>query len=237
MEIKVGTCGFGEGKSKYFKDFKVVEIQETFYQPGNFSKYEKWKKEAPKDFEFVVKAWQLITHEPSSPTYKRLKIKISKKENYGFFKNKKEVFEAWEIIDKICQILRAKIVLFQTPASFEPKKENKENLENFFKKIERRDYIFVWEPRGKWKKKEIEEICKKLNLVHCVDPFKEKPVFGKINYFRLHGKPNYDLKYKYTNDDFKELLKFCNKKLNYVMFNNISMVDDAKRFQKFFPKS
>jgi uncharacterized protein YecE (DUF72 family) len=150
-----------------------------------------------------------------------------------FLKTKKEVFEAWETVDQICQILKAKIVLFQTPASFEPKKENKENLEIFFKKIERKDYIFVWELRGKWEKKEIEEICKKLNLVHCVDPFKEKPVFGKINYFRLHGRPNYNLKYKYIDDDFKELLKFCNKKLNYVMFNNISMVDDAKRFQKF----
>jgi uncharacterized protein YecE (DUF72 family) len=233
MEIKVGTCGFGERKSKYFKDFKVVEIQETFYQPANFSKYEKWRKEAPKDFEFVVKVWQLITHEPSSPTYKRLKIKISKKENYGFFKNKREIFEAWEIIDKICQILRAKIVLFQTPASFEPKKENKENLENFFKKIKRRDYIFVWEPRGKWEKKEIEEICKKLNLVHCVDPFKEKPVFGKINYFRLHGlNGKYNLKYKYTIKDLLQLKNFCNKAVNYVLFNNLFMVENAKMFQR-----
>jgi hypothetical protein len=30
MKIKVGTCGFGEGKSKYFKDFKVVEIEKLF---------------------------------------------------------------------------------------------------------------------------------------------------------------------------------------------------------------
>jgi hypothetical protein len=30
MKIKVGICGLGEEKSKYFKDLKVVEIEKLF---------------------------------------------------------------------------------------------------------------------------------------------------------------------------------------------------------------
>ena len=31
--IKVGCCGFPRGKKKYFQQFKLVEIQQTFYKP------------------------------------------------------------------------------------------------------------------------------------------------------------------------------------------------------------
>lgn len=134
-------------------------------------------------------------------------------------------------MDKIAQALKTKVILFQSPKSFEPIFENKENLKKFFEKINRRNYIFVWEPRG-WPEGEIKKICQKLNLVHCVDPFKQESVFGKINYFRLHGKPGYNLRYKYTEKDLRNLKEFCDRKTNYVMFNNLSMKEDAKRFRE-----
>jgi len=232
-KIFVGCCGFPVNKEKYFKNFKVVELQSTFYQPP--SKIEiakKWKKEAPKDFIFCLKAWQIITHPFKSSTYKRLKEKIGNPENYGFFKDKKEVHLAWQKTKEIAKALSAKIILFQCPESFKPEKENIQNLRKFFKKIKSKEFIFAWEPRGKWDEKLIKELCKELNLVHCVDPFNRRSVWGEINYFRLHGKPIFNLRYRYTNKDLKELLKFCNKKENYVLFNNLSMFEDAKKFQK-----
>ena len=33
MEIKVGCCGFPVSREKYYKNFDVVGIQQTFYQP------------------------------------------------------------------------------------------------------------------------------------------------------------------------------------------------------------
>jgi uncharacterized protein YecE (DUF72 family) len=68
--IKIGCCGRAEGQKNYYRDFDVVEIQETFYQPGRIEKYEKRRHDAPAGFEFAVKAWQLITHEASSPRIK-----------------------------------------------------------------------------------------------------------------------------------------------------------------------
>ncbi|MBC7074031.1 DUF72 domain-containing protein [Candidatus Parcubacteria bacterium] len=232
-EIKIGCCGFPEKKEKYYQKFKLVELQTTFYElPAKIETAKNWRKEAPKDFEFTLKAFQVITHEISSPTYKRLKKKFVNPKNYGFFKNTKEVFEAWEKTKKIAEILGAKIIVFQTPASFLPEKQNIENLKNFFRKIKSRKFIFVWEPRGNWDKDLIEDLCKQLNLVHCVDPFKERPRFGKINYFRLHGLPGYNLKYKYKIEDLKKLFEFCEKRENYVLFNNLNMLKDAQTFQK-----
>jgi len=233
--IRVGCCGFPIRKREYYKKFNCVEIQSTFYQlPAKTDTVKKWKENAPRDFVFSVKAWQLITHDSSSPTYKRLKIKISpsKKKKYGFFKDTKEVYEAWEKTKGIAKVLEAKIILFQCPPSFKPESKNIENFKRFFKKIKTKKFLYVWEPRGNWPPYLIKELCQELNLIHCVDPFKKKSVYGEINYFRLHGKPGYNLRYKYTDEDLKELKKKCYKKINYCMFNNLSMLEDAEKFKK-----
>jgi uncharacterized protein YecE (DUF72 family) len=235
--VKIGCCGFPINKKEYFKKFSLAEIQSTFYEiPAKIETVKKWREEAPKDFEFTLKAFQVITHDSKSPTYKRLKRKFGNPKNYGFFKNTKEVFEAWEMTREVAKALDSRIIVFQCSASFKPEKENIENFRNFFKKIKEKNLIFIWEPRGNWPEEIIKKLCKELNLVHCVDPFKQKPLFGKINYFRLHGKPGYNLRYKYTSEDLKELLKFCDKKENYVLFNNLNMFEDAQKFQRLCQK-
>jgi uncharacterized protein YecE (DUF72 family) len=74
--IKVGCCGFPVKRETYYHTFQVAEVQQTFYQPPLLATGKRWREEAPPDFEFTMKAWQLITHEPSSPTYRRLRMKI-----------------------------------------------------------------------------------------------------------------------------------------------------------------
>jgi uncharacterized protein YecE (DUF72 family) len=192
----------------------------------------KWREEAPFDFEFTLKAWQLITHPPTSPTYRRLKTRIpeDKRDNYGFFRSTREVFGAWEKIDQICQFLRVKIVVFQCPSSFTPTREHKENLREFFGGVEKRDYTFAWEPRGPWREEDITALCEEHDLVHCVDPFKNRPLYGKIRYFRLHGRAGY--RYRYTNEDLDYLKKMYSPDFSfYFVFNNVYMLEDAQRFQ------
>lgn len=233
MRTKIGCCGFPVSREKYFRHFKVVEIQKTFYQPPSPRSMENLRSEAPEDFEFTLKAWQLITHDATSPTYRRLTTPVpnEKKKNYGSFRPSPEVFDAWESTRSVARALRAKIVVFQCPASFKPTPENKRNMRQFFEKLEREDLQFVWEPRGSWSADEIRELCEELNLVHCVDPFKASAVWGKFNYFRLHGKTGY--KYKYTDENLEELeTRLEGKSLFYVMFNNVPMFNDALRFMR-----
>ena len=235
-DLKIGCCGFPVARERYYQKFKVVEVQQTFYQPPRIATVKKWRQQAPVDFEFTVKAWQLITHNPASPTYRRLKLKIEevKRTSYGFFQPTREVLQAWEQVDLIASALRAKIVLFQSPASFRPEKTNVDNLRRFFKTITRRNYLFVWEPRGGWPEPLIKKLCTELRLIHGVDPFKNEPLSGGIRYFRLHGITGY--RYKYTDSDLKNLRNFCPPAVtSYVMFNNTGMWPDADRFRRLLP--
>jgi len=230
--IKIGCCGFPVSRAKYFDTFKIVELQQTFYQPPEISLAKKWRNESPPDFEYTLKAWQIITHGPKSPTYKKLKIKIptEKEKNYGSFKQTEEVLFAWERTKEIAEILSSRIIVFQCPPSFEPTKENKSNLKKFFSSIERGRYILGWEPRGKWSEKEIELICKELDLIHVVDPFKSRPTFGRIRYYRLHGIGGY--KYQYTHEDLTRLRELAKEEIDsYFMFNNVYMYEDALAFK------
>jgi uncharacterized protein YecE (DUF72 family) len=233
-KIRIGCCGWSEAQKDYYRDFDMVEVQETFYQPGRIEKYEKWRNAAPAGFEFSIKAWQLITHEPSSPTYRKLRTMIpaAKNSRYGSFRPTVEVFAAWEVMDMIAQALAAKTILFQTPSSFAPTPDNKRNLRAFFKKIDRRDYLLCWEPRGDWPDPDVRRICGDLDLAHCVDPFKSRPMHGRVRYFRLHGRPGYNLRYRYEEDDLRQLLGMIGRKTVYVLFNNLNMLRDARQFKR-----
>lgn len=226
--IKVGCCGFPVARSKYFETFDIVELQQTFYQPPQISTALKWAKESGEGFEYTMKAWQLITHEPKSPTYRRLKIPISgsRAKNYGSFKPTGEVLDAWEETREIARALNASIIVFQCPASFAPTDENKRNMRAFFSSVERESSAFAWEPRGAWSEGEIEQLCRDLELMHVVDPFQSRPVWGNIRYFRLHGRGGY--RYRYTEEDLDTLKKLPGEAVPaYFMFNNVYMYEDA----------
>jgi uncharacterized protein YecE (DUF72 family) len=229
-QIKVGCCGFAGAQKKYFELFEVIEIQQTFYQLPEIKTAEKWRKSASPDFEFTMKAWQLITHVPSSPTYRRLRERIEPAEakGYGSFRPTKKVFEAWNRTAAFARTLGATIIVFQCPASFRPTAENVKNMESFFSRIDRAGFTFTWEPRGAWPEDVIIRLCKDLDLVHCVDPFKNQALFGDVDYFRLHGIGDYQ--YTYTDEELGALKKKLAGKPGYVMFNNSTMKQDALRF-------
>ncbi len=229
--IKVGCCGFRGKKADYFKNFEVVEIQQTFYKLSKLETAKKWREEAPPNFEYTMKAWQLITHKATSPTYRKAGIKIEedKKDKYGFFQPNNEVFSAWEKCKEFAKELNAKIIVFQCPSAFKETKENVRNIKEFFGSIEK-DFIYAWEPRGDWKKETIVEICKEFNLIHCVDPFKNESYYGMPKYYRLHGIGGYN--YDYSMDELKKLLEICKKdKEVYCLFNNTQMLKNALEFK------
>ena len=232
--IAVGTCGFHVTKERYAKLFSCVEIQHTFYQPPQIKTLERWRAEVPETFEFAVKAWQLITHEAKSPTYKRLKKKLTEEESAqaGRFQPTEIVREAWETTLACAEALRAKTILFQCPASFKPYEENLANLEKFFSNVKRGKLNFAFEPRGDaWTDKIIKDICKKFDLWHTVDPFSRITQTPDKIYYRLHGRGGW--RYKYEPDELEELAALLQKnKTAYVFFNNIQMTEDALVFQE-----
>ena len=224
--IKIGCCGYPVSMKRYYEKFSLVELNTTFYQYPRISTVEGWRAKAPENFEFTVKAHQDISH----------KFKL---------KPEKECLEAFQKMKEICGILRAKILLIQTPASFRPDKL--EDAKEFFSRIPRGDLTIVWETRGPaWEteeaRQELAKMLKELDVPHVVDPFKTLPVYvGKTAYFRLHGLGKRLYYYQYSDEELKklfEIVKDYGEKTEevYVLFNNLSMFDDAIRFKHYIEK-
>lgn len=230
--IKTGCCGFRLAQSEYTARLPVVEVQQTFYQPPQLKTLERWRAEAPPGFEFTLKAWQLITHEARSPTYRRLKRELTEKEKAeaGSFRPSAIVREAWKMTLGCAEALKASRILFQCPSSFTPTAEHVSDLRSFFAGIERpRRLVCLWEPRGKWPEKLIAELCRELDLTHVVDPFAARTVTPGRCYYRLHGRGGW--RYQYEDDELAELITMLPPKgVSYVFFNNVRMFDDAERF-------
>lgn len=231
--IKVGLCGFTIGASRYFEQFPVVEVQQTFYEPPSTTTMMRWRAEAPARFEFTMKAWQLITHRSTSNTYRRLKTPLSpaQRAEAGAFQNTETVMRAWEKSVDCAKLLRATAILFQCPASFRPEDENIVNLRTFFKTIARpKNVRLLWEPRGKWPDELILDLCRELELTHVVDPFDRDTVTPELTYWRLHGIGNHY--HVYSDEELRTLrAKIDATAETYAMFNNIPRVADAERFR------
>ena len=118
----VGCCGWTEAQARYVRDFTTIELQTTFYEPPSITLARRWRAQAPPEFRFCMKAWQLITHTPASPTYRRLKSAVSPTERdlYGSFRPTEQVWLAWQRTKEVADVLRAEVIVFQCPRSFLP---------------------------------------------------------------------------------------------------------------------
>jgi uncharacterized protein YecE (DUF72 family) len=238
MKIKVGNCGWsylnvsqflGPDWNKKFSSklqayahlFDVVEINSTFYSIPKLTTVERWRAETDqinKKFEFTIKCSQLITHKKPF---------------------QKQAFWAYSQMVEIAKILRAKVLLFQSPSNFKPTKRNIDLAKKFFEKIERDGLILVWEVR--WAKTWTEQIVKKLfseiDINQCVDPLRQDCFYSKnIFYYRLHGfgKPSM-YNYSFSKEELEKLAnKVKAKKPVYVLFNNTDCYKNALEFKNLF---
>ena len=235
----IGCCGWSEGKPKYFANFPAIELQSTFYEPPTIALASKWRALAPEPFQFCLKAWQLITHTSSSPTYRKLKSKLSasERDEVGSFRPTEQVALAWERTAEVARSLQARIVLFQCPASFTPEAENLRNFRQFFSDVKREQFRLAWEPRGDWASDLVAGLCRDFNLLRCVDPFSADPTEAPAPYWRLHGRGAYS--YRYSDEDLHELMQRLHESQarangpHYIFFNNVWMKQDALRFQQY----
>jgi uncharacterized protein YecE (DUF72 family) len=216
---------------RYFENYRLVELNSTFYEYPKLETVEGWREKAPGDFEFTVKAHQDISH--------KAKMKLDE-----------TCIKAFEKMKEICRTLNAKILLIQTPGSFRPDKLGE--AEKFFANINREDLTLVWETRGpEWEKPEVvgrlRQVLSRLNVVHVTDPFRVLPAYtGQIAYFRLHGSGEELYYYQYTDEELRRLSEIAKNfeaegKTVYVLFNNLSMFEDGLRFMHYlssgkFPK-
>ena len=234
--MRVGLCGFTIAFDDYLERFPVVEVQQTFYEPPQDATMRRWRDRAPAAFEFTLKAWQLITHDASSPTYRRMKRGAPVPGEVGSFRLTDTTIAGWGRTLECARILRATAVLLQCPRSFRPTPENVERMRRFLGPggVERPDGVrLLWEPRGPWPADLLRGLCADLDLVHVVDPFVDQTVTPEQTYFRLHGITG--ARHVYSDDELARLATMLPDPAvatvpAYVMFNELPRVGDATRF-------
>ena len=236
-DVRVGLCGFTIGAAEYARRYRVVEVQQTFYDPPREPTIEGWRVRMPAGFEFTLKAWQLITHLSTSSTYRRLRRPLDERmrAEAGGFKWNATVEGAWRTTLRAAKLLHATAVLFQCPASFRATDENADNMRRFFAAVGPTDGVrYLWEPRGPWPDDRIAQLCDELALVHVVDPFVRPTVTRGLTYYRLHGISG--ARHVYSDDELDELWRRVPADgTSYVMFNEMPRVEDSQRFVRRAP--
>jgi uncharacterized protein YecE (DUF72 family) len=237
-DIRLGLCGWTISQREYFERFPVVEVQQTFYDPPAKAVMARWRATAPPEFEFTLKAWQVITHQGTSSTYRRLKRPLSdaQRAEAGSFRWNQTTRDAWSLTLECAKILRATSVLFQCPASFRPTDDNVARMREFFKEAAREGLRFLWEPRGdSWPYELIEQLCRELDLLHVVDPLVHRCVTPELLYYRLHGTTG--ARHVYTDQELARLAALLDGDgTAYVMFNNMPRDNDSERFRRLLAK-
>lgn len=243
--LRVGLCGFTMSIEDYPLHFPVVEVQQTFYEPPRDRTMERWVAETPAGFEFTLKAWQLVTHPGTSPTYRRLKRPMTEGERAeaGFFRDTAIVAEGYRRSIGCARILGATALLFQCPSSFTPEPANVARMRAFFLRVERPSGLrFLWEPRGPgWiaARHQARELSKELDLVHVIDPFVTPPPDDPAPvYWRLHGIGG--ARHSYSDAELRRLKEMAEDAAGdspaWILFNNLPRVGDAKRFRALTPQ-
>ncbi len=122
--IYIGVTGWGDHDSlypaqmkakdklaEYSSHFPVVEVDASFYAVQPIRNAEKWVRETPENFRFVVKAYQGMTGHQRG------------EENP--FETKAEMFQAFkESLQPYQEANKLAMVLFQFPPWFDCRKEN-----------------------------------------------------------------------------------------------------------------
>lgn len=189
----------------YSKSFKTVEINNSFYHLPTIKTFNAWRKNAPEDFIFSVKASRYITH--------------MKKLNPDLSAINKFLRHAGKLQDKLGPIL------FQLPPRW---KINVERLQSFIS-ILPQEHFYTFEFRNEtWHNDEVYEVLKKYNCAFCIfeldghiSPIKETADFV---YVRLHG-PKGKYQGSYSDKALQQWKKQCviwqkrNKDV-YIYFDN-----------------
>ena len=220
----IGTGGWGyfnvpnmHPLKAYSQAFNFVEVNSTFYEIPKMNTVKSWRKTVPENFEFSVRCNQILTHEL-------------------MFESVPKAYEILDQMVKICKILKAEILHFQTPPSFEYDSTRIEKIKNFIASANLDKVRITLEPRTSTPiKSDFVNMIKKLNIIHCVDLLEvTEPAYDNdILYTRLFGNGYHNI-YQPLDCELRQIDQTASRegiKKAYVTSHSVRMFKDAARFK------
>ena len=203
----------------YSKVFNFVEVNSTFYKIIPYRIVESWRKRVPPDFEFSVRLNQIASH----------KNKLEPTE---------ETFKVFDYTKKICDTLRSKTIVIETPETIEYTANKISAIKDLFESISLDSKIIAWEIRTGERRLPMAllKLIEEENIVPISDLSIKEPLYpsGQL-YSRLFGKGKHNI-YQFTDEELQEVHSRTKKgRYNKVIlsFHGIKMYKDAARYQTY----
>jgi len=174
--ITVGCAGYPVGRDRYWRSLSFVEA-ETGKGLPKLETLANWRADIPAGGEASLQALRAITHGPQDSGFPAASRKLPKNRQAlcGAFRESLEVHEAWMATKAAAEALGAKIVVFETPASFLPGSDRLRDMYRFFKGAARGKLAFVWHPRGAEWETLGDKVAGELGLIRAFDPLRQRP--------------------------------------------------------------
>lgn len=221
-DYRIGAGGWGYFRipgthplEAYSRAFDFVEVNSTFYQTPSPEMVDSWVRKVPESFTFSVRCHRDLTHRYMlTPSYRSCTLL---EESIG-----------------VCRRLGSKLLVLETPRSFNPNRAVKE-IHDLLSSVPLDGMRLVWEIRWGAPGDELVRLMQEFNVVHCVDLSRESgPVYtSDILYSRLFGHGYHNL---YQFDD-EELIEIDRRVQNsgsgsmYLSFHGGRMYQDAARLK------
>lgn len=237
MRVLVGCCGNGGlGLEAYARRFPVMEVESTFYRLPRRSTAEGWRTKAP-SLVFTMKAFQGVTHPAESPTWRKARGELDGVDpsEVGMLKPTRFVRKAWERTLETASALGTRVVVVQLPPSFHYDGRNAERLKRFASWARGGPTIAVEFRHESWLGRLGEAIglLEGCDGVVVSDPLKTSVPHQPLRYHRLHGTDGFvNYRHRYTDEELDSLARAITGKETFVLFDTLSMRDDAERFRR-----
>jgi uncharacterized protein YecE (DUF72 family) len=209
----VGCAGFAVPATRYFKEYLFVEVQETHLAVPGPGTLRRWRREAPKGFEFALLGPREIAQEG--------------------FRDGKVVETALRTLGEVAQELEARAAVFVAPPDFTNSRANKSALKDFLKNVRKQFDTVVWEPGPAWKPDEADELAEDTRTLAARDPLQQGLSKRDVAYYRLPGPAGH--KSRYEDPAIERLAEIAQGGLEQnatYVFTNVDMFADAKRFKR-----
>jgi uncharacterized protein YecE (DUF72 family) len=207
----VACSGFPIPVSRYFREFKAVEISDSELGLPGEGTVRRWKREAPEGYGFSVIAPKVLAES-------------------GWKKSpeQKEIFTG---LAALGVELGAKAVVFNAPEDFKFNKVNKATMQAFVKSIPAKFPAIVLDLPA-WQTNQISGIDDR--IVPAFDPLKDDVPAGlDFAYVRLMGPAGHRSRYDEPSiERILEQLNLLKAKSIFCVFRNIDMHANASQIQK-----
>ena len=223
-----GCVGFPVGRDRYWRTLSFVEARTGEVMPRESTLLE-WRAGAPAGADFAVQAYRLITHgreDRGFPPAGR-KLTPARQLQCGGFRESVEVYEGWQATKNAAALLKAKMIVFETPASFQPGPDRLRDLYRFFKKLPPARVPLVWHPLAReWNSPLGDKVCAELGLVRSFDPLQSMaPKAGAFRYARPQGPRSGG----FFDKDLSAIRAGVEGKPSYLVFSHRMAFPDASR--------